>query len=146
MAEEKEADDLFVLFRFEGAGGIHQDSAGGRQGGSLTKEFQLGRLVTEKVRLRPVPADVRVPAGDTGAGAGGVDQDAVKGTVIGGNEILEGALPGRTAGAGIQAPQVFAQLAVTVRVRFDGGDPQPEVPLLFDESTGLPPRPAQASR
>ena len=46
---------------------------------SLLKQIKLLALVTRKVFFQPVPANIGVPSGDTGAGTGRIDEDAVEG-------------------------------------------------------------------
>ncbi len=146
MGGEEVPDDFLVLFRLKRAGGIDEDTVLGDERSGLVEDVDLHRLVSGDVILPAVPADIRMAAGDAGAGAGGIDQDTVKGRSLCGGEFLQGAAVRLAPVPGVQALQVFRHFSVPVAFRLQGDDPQIELSLISSSVAVLPPRPAQASR
>src|SRR5205823_4574298 len=76
--ERRIARHRLVLLPLKRAGGVHQDSPGGEQFASIRQERYLQSMQALQVGRREPPLDIRVSRQRTGAGAGGVDQNAVE--------------------------------------------------------------------
>lgn len=104
-------ENLRVFFRFERAGGVHQQAARPEAGEGVAEDSALATGVADEVLGHEPRFDFRVPGDRARAGTGGVDQDPVEngseGQRLGGVESDAGGGAGveqeaaEAAGAGI---------------------------------------------
>ena len=72
------ADNGLIFLSFQRAGGINQTSSRSQHGKSGPKNLHLSLGLASELLWSDAPLDLRVSAKRAGAGAGGVEQDAVE--------------------------------------------------------------------
>ncbi len=78
VVAQKGFDEVFVFFRFEGAGAVREDAARGYEPGRAIEEGALQAGEDADIRFSTAPAQVRMVAEDAQAGTGRVYEHAVK--------------------------------------------------------------------
>lgn len=111
-----------VFFRFERTGGVDQNPAGGEQAGSVLEQGQLFLPVRSDIFRPSVPADIGMSAGDSGAGAGGVDQYAGKEREVVPGQLLQIGLVDDRGTVRGKAGDIFPQFFQPVLFRLDRMD------------------------
>jgi len=120
-AGEESADEIPILFGGEGAGGIDEEAAGAQEGGDVVQYSTLQFSEFGEGARVEAPAQVGPTAEGSEAGAGGVDEDAVKRDREKGERLRGVGEAGLDAGDS-EAGEVFADLFEACGLAVEGED------------------------
>ncbi len=75
------AHDIFIFFGFERTGCVHESPPGREASDALSSDLSLLRAEPRNIFASDAPLDFRVPRKSSGAGTGGIDEDAIEGGI-----------------------------------------------------------------